>query len=414
MILTVRLKQHTPIIHFQHDQKGATLRATELKPKLDWFLKEKLYNDVAFKKFFGEKGNLPYKLSIITHVAPYKSEIEKTQIDFKTQKPKIDRKGNPKKTAFPAFFGNMGEEVEEKKFILHDNIILKFLTFHVEVIEAIKHHLCEFFLSTNFGTRQSKGFGSFYIDPSDPLCKPPSSFNNSFSFSVDTRNSRNSYDRFKILFTHIDLFYRTLRGGINLKDRNGNTVFYCKSLLFLYAKSKGWTWDKRIIKSKFLTETSFKQQLRRHPHSDILTYTTGKGYLVRDLLGVATSQAYKSEKFDLLYDENNSIQRYKSPLTFKPIQADKTGRFNVYMVLSPVDEGIFEKKFTIHKTVHGNSVDSLEIMTPPNDEQFDLFAFLRFAIKNDLSKHIDNEFHSHQNFRILKGIFKELVKNARL
>ena len=36
------LKQHTPIIHFQSDQSGATLRATELKPKLDSFLIEQL------------------------------------------------------------------------------------------------------------------------------------------------------------------------------------------------------------------------------------------------------------------------------------------------------------------------------------------------------------------------------------
>ena len=37
------LRQHTPIIHFQHHQDGATLRASEVKPKLDKFLIEKLY-----------------------------------------------------------------------------------------------------------------------------------------------------------------------------------------------------------------------------------------------------------------------------------------------------------------------------------------------------------------------------------
>ena len=36
------LKQHTPLIHFQHDQAGATLRATEVKPKLDRFITEKI------------------------------------------------------------------------------------------------------------------------------------------------------------------------------------------------------------------------------------------------------------------------------------------------------------------------------------------------------------------------------------
>jgi len=39
--LTFKLKQNTPLIHFHHDQHGATLRATELKPKLDRFLNKK-------------------------------------------------------------------------------------------------------------------------------------------------------------------------------------------------------------------------------------------------------------------------------------------------------------------------------------------------------------------------------------
>ena len=36
--LKFTLKQHTPLIHFQHDQAGATLRASEVKPKLDRFI----------------------------------------------------------------------------------------------------------------------------------------------------------------------------------------------------------------------------------------------------------------------------------------------------------------------------------------------------------------------------------------
>ena len=43
--LEFTLKEHTPIIHFQHDQDGATLRATEVKPKLDRFIIKHKYND---------------------------------------------------------------------------------------------------------------------------------------------------------------------------------------------------------------------------------------------------------------------------------------------------------------------------------------------------------------------------------
>ena len=74
--LTFKLKQHTPIIHFQHDQHGATLRATEVKPKLDRFLIEKLQltqkvngKEVPkpeFKKWFINEGKehpaLDYKM----------------------------------------------------------------------------------------------------------------------------------------------------------------------------------------------------------------------------------------------------------------------------------------------------------------------------------------------------------------
>lgn len=55
MELIVKLKQHTPIIHFQWEQKGATLRATELKPKLDLFLKGKNFS--TLKKYFNDKGD---------------------------------------------------------------------------------------------------------------------------------------------------------------------------------------------------------------------------------------------------------------------------------------------------------------------------------------------------------------------
>ena len=72
--LQVTLKQHTPLIHFQHDQYGATLRASEVKPKLDRFILMKLGNgdydqgcDLARtnKWLIGEKNALNYKMKIV-------------------------------------------------------------------------------------------------------------------------------------------------------------------------------------------------------------------------------------------------------------------------------------------------------------------------------------------------------------
>ena len=53
--LEIKLKQHTPLIHFQHDQEGATLRASEVKPKLDRFVLTRLgkdnYDEISGEEF---------------------------------------------------------------------------------------------------------------------------------------------------------------------------------------------------------------------------------------------------------------------------------------------------------------------------------------------------------------------------
>jgi len=60
------LKQHTPMIHFQADQSGATLRATELKPKLDRFLIERVFGSTTPPEHLiqGQGSALNYKVSI--------------------------------------------------------------------------------------------------------------------------------------------------------------------------------------------------------------------------------------------------------------------------------------------------------------------------------------------------------------
>lgn len=409
MELIVKLKQHTPIIHFQWEQKGATLRATELKPKLDAFLRHK--NIEVLKKHFKDKDNLPYKVRINNSPEqPIEIEEEYTA-----------RNGKTKKRLFPSFFGNIGETAE-KRFAFSTKIEVKFLSFYPEIIGAIAQNLSEFFFKTNFGTRQSKGFGSFYIDPSDACFRDPLSFKGYYIFTVQT-NETEFYKKYKKLFGDIDLFYKTLRSGINLKDRNGNTLFYFKSLMFLYAKQQNWTWDKKVIKSNFIDPPVLNKQKKAHNNCDLLIFSGSKEYLVRDLLGVATSQAYMSERFELQYDEQNEIQRFKSPITFKPIETTTMRQFKVYLITSPLPNDIFDKDFTIHKVIEekikGNRAKTrvcfITLKTPPltNPVDIDIDKYLRFALSIDIDKHVDSNFHSHEYFKIIKQIYSELKESAK-
>ena len=91
------LKQHTPIIHFQSDQVGATLRATELKPKFDRFLinyvfknDKKQYQEYLIDK---DKNALNYKVKISNH----STNAISTPKAYVNAKNETDKKINVKK-----------------------------------------------------------------------------------------------------------------------------------------------------------------------------------------------------------------------------------------------------------------------------------------------------------------------------
>ena len=51
----IKLRQDTPMWHFQSEQNGCCLRASEVKPKLDRFLAEKEnkeYTSLEYKMYF--------------------------------------------------------------------------------------------------------------------------------------------------------------------------------------------------------------------------------------------------------------------------------------------------------------------------------------------------------------------------
>ena len=53
--LELKLRAQTPLIHFQHAQVGATLRASEVKPKLDKFIIGKLRKEADISQGADEK-----------------------------------------------------------------------------------------------------------------------------------------------------------------------------------------------------------------------------------------------------------------------------------------------------------------------------------------------------------------------
>ncbi len=463
MRLEIKLKQHTPMIHFQPNQNGATLRASEFKPRFDAFLikimSDELKGMYVIKASNGE--SLPYSLKI-----------------------KIDGKSTvaPINDNFPCFFGNMRSEenkYKEKAQFVESHIILIFDFYYEAIKTLIESNIGKFLLSNNFGARQSKGFGSFYLYNNDlrnniDWLKKYYKYtvNDGLFEGIKKYKDKNKYER---LFSVIDLFYRTLRSGINEVNRDGYTVFYFKSFLFSYAKSeKKWMWDKKVIKSNFVHEKILEQE--RKKYSDIDTVNKGQEeYLIRSLLGHASLQEYKINKnintedrkkqkkqekgsgFNSLkeglknigYKEtvpsisrkevniNNSkrynelgepftvriehycaedsteeccIERYKSPIIFKPIEV-KNGEFDVYLIINPIEKGMFNQIFQVSKIVKNDNqrTDSepecFKIITP---SEFDIEAYLRWAIRVGINEQVESRYRTHENYKVIERIYKEL------
>jgi hypothetical protein len=375
--LNFNIKQHTPLIHFQPDQQGATLRASEVKPKLDRYILEilggipKIRTDHPDWFVSNEHEALDYKIGI-TSSGPgcFKSYIEnpKRKDENGEFKGKINKDGDKvtETHPYPLFFGNMGLDYnrdEIKKLIIYnDPIHIQIKTFSASLKNAINNHLGDFFNSYNFGSRQGKGFGSFSKIENDEYQINDKLFDYKFSFEIKTINTK-YFEFFKEVFTNINWFYCSLRGGLNTKspqkDVEGEMIrdnenqivmkddFYFKSLLFLYFAKQpiAIQWEKKTIKESFFPHTKRKfnnslvyaglddqQSLRIKIDYSPLYFSSKEKLLVRDLLGLSSEEQWQSyrdtitkteAKKDSLgawgsKDKNDPtlIQRYSSPLFF--------------------------------------------------------------------------------------------------
>lgn len=164
--LKVTLKQHTPLIHFQPGQYGATLRASEVKPKLDRFILAKLGNgDYEIGKIIAKDNG--WLIGNGVHRAlNYKMKIENGErlIDVSLN---VKKKNNKYTTAdFPLLLSNMGgqESADDLvNLVMYKNVTWTIITDNLLLHERLKEQIPYFVMNCNFGQRANKGFGSFSV-----------------------------------------------------------------------------------------------------------------------------------------------------------------------------------------------------------------------------------------------------------
>lgn len=342
--LEFTLKQHTPLIHFQHEQAGATLRATEVKPKLDQFIIEKLLTEqnvnfdfyelqedgkerfINAKEVFKRKSIKPddeIQGKWVTWLLG-KGKNEHVALDYKISITAFDSISELISEAdkVPMYFGNMGEDYAERPMSRITSKKVKISIFCLnELLKTSIKNIFPFFIArTNFGTRQNKGYGSFFFHEEDEngFFTIDYYLRGSYCLKIRQNDWRNS------LFV-INYYYQRLKSGVNYyyKDRNTGKAFthYTPSFLrdFMYF-NQSVQWEKPWLKEKFFP----------------LSGNLNNPKFARALLGLSPRFEFKNKpnpsnpkpatypQFDFGVDvKSETISRHKSPITFKPVMTEK-------------------------------------------------------------------------------------------
>lgn len=180
--LIIELEQQTPLLHFQWTQEGATLRASEVKPKLDKYIIENAFNNdfnscchllKGYSQHTQRKLNERWNNGF--RALDYQMKIEARDFDSSISlevKPNSDE-GNITyiTSGYPSdnnqlVISNIGGKSQKEElfnFRFADTVIIYIYSKNEELVEVIKEKICEFFYMNNFGNRTSKGFGGFEV-----------------------------------------------------------------------------------------------------------------------------------------------------------------------------------------------------------------------------------------------------------
>ena len=363
------LKQHSPLIHFQHDKEGATLRATEVKPKLDALIKERAKKSIRPEWIRREEGDdiaLSYKLRITGQAS---EEYLVASNVPKYMKQEYGAQGIQYLAKTPYFADNehikKGATDQARRAVMYQNLKVQVFSFYPELLEWVATCMPLVFAYNNFGTRQNKGFGCFTVAETtqeqfeNMLIEHPD-YSNALCYEF---GKHPGHDR---VFARIDEEYKILKSGFAKEP---------SQLMIYFKEDEKKEWEKPTIKKELVKN-------RRGPSRPDYTGHDGIKY-IRALLGVAELYEFprdgakiKIECVDDGEDKKTKVERFKSPLTFKVFGG------TIYLMANKLPPEIYDRTFKFSKDKQGK--EYVLIKTPPKPKKGD--AWLDDFLKNHVDK----------------------------
>lgn len=324
---------HSPLIHFQYDKDGAALRATEVKPKLDRYIIKHCKEIPDIWRNDQSKNAFNYQMRIISL-----ENNPPIALGYK------DEHGN--RTNYDIYYGNMGDGPKKKGLKNKQKVIIT--CFNESLLKYIDKVIGDFFIVTNFGTMQSKGFGSFTVAEKNNdsnyiisvLKTEYTHTNRCYRFN----RGREYQDPIRdTTFKKIKTVYSLMKSGINNTNDGRYPTRYRRSILFNYVRNmpvKGKAADMGNEKA-WMKQRSISPALNRSGRY-VFRKDSYSRY-VRALLGISETIRYKNDPDGFvnvsIKESTKSIDRLHSPVLFKVID-DK-----VYYVATEINQEIYGKQF---------------------------------------------------------------------
>ncbi|MBK9152254.1 MAG: hypothetical protein IPM26_15265 [Saprospiraceae bacterium] len=205
-----------------------------------------------------------------------------------------------------------------RRGVLHEKVIVTIM-FQATTLKAIiEPQLQSFFFLNNFGTRQSKGFGSFTMEGFDPSHHVPS------DICIYKKNTAQDW---KAKIKTLSSDWKQLKAGSNFG------LYYKSDLMKYFCKMSGIRWEKRKIKREIhSSHTALYNVLKKNPAATFnriggcsgdtdnpASVPASQNYkYIRAVLGLAEQFEFgKPGKPARVRVFNNEVKRFKAPVTFK-------------------------------------------------------------------------------------------------
>ena len=393
-IIRAELTQYTPLLHFQGQQDGACLRASEVKPALDRFirawLKKQGVNNVKDAWIYTSDDNdnknkrhiaFRYRMTFRARSNPQtQGQYPYTYMYKENEKLKGD--------IHRLFFAAMGDEAFDKNgqskikgVFYNDGMSMTILVPCAETVciddknkslaDVIRELLPSFFALHCFGNRSNKGFGSFGVksindtdvDPLSPeALKSYAPLGTVYyaAYSHNQFSNDNPINRHKKYLDDVFMLSQVIKAGLNYTGGDKRDPRYFKGLIFQYFLKDEQNQihsEKKYIKDKML-------RLGDPPANNYR--------FVRAIIGLPQNYDYKKSytpyDFNVVIgfeadDDKKKIIRFENPIHYKP--------HGQYLLLIPqiIPEKMYNQTFKLNN-------DSIET---PDNQSFDIEKFLDYC-----------------------------------